>query len=330
MVTAKKELAIKVLEMEKLQQLIAPLMLLAMMAVGPLVDFYTMVLQKLQFLALLEVSYPINVQVFLALFGSLGKSSGGTDYSLKNRDKEPPLFDKMLNITMDDQLPPMLFQRNKMNPLFIKEGLMPIIQLLAVYLMSVYCLALDRRYKTFTPTNDWHPETDFAKDFRLKKYTGIKLLKQQLVWKNFLRAAQSAFQPLFFVICLNIKQASFTKWALTVSSLLAMCAFCALVIITALIGYSLSIMLPINFKTEKLYEKHIRLFYEGLIKPFNPRTEARYLKWFDVFLKKGFMIAIVVYLYEYPMIVSIILVLTTGFDMWLASQDLTGIKFLNY
>jgi uncharacterized membrane protein len=110
----------------------------------------------------------------------------------------------------------------------------------------------------------------------------------------------TAYQPIMFMCTLNLKYASLEKPILAASTLLAGVAWAIMTIAVCLLGFTLYGIQRGNFKTEKLYNKQVRMYFEGIMKPFKPESGARMLKWWDSFLKKGLMIAITVFFYEFP------------------------------
>jgi hypothetical protein len=131
-------------------------------------------------------------------------------------------------------------------------------------------------------------------------YLLIKGGKQKFVWKNFLRTFMTAYQPIMFMCTLNLSKASLAKPILAVSTILAGIVWTVMMIAVCLLGSTLYRIQRENFKTEKLYKKQVRMYFEGIMKPFKPESGARMLKWWDSFLKKGMMIAITVFFYELP------------------------------
>merc|ERR1712194_728362 len=100
----------------------------------------------------------------------------------------------------------------KLNPIYLKSGWPIMKSLLIMYFITVIIMWLDRRYKHFDQKgNEYAQESEVAKKNRLLKYTIIKGQKQKLVWKNFIRAMTTSYQPIMFSIFLNIKQGSLLK-----------------------------------------------------------------------------------------------------------------------
>ena len=132
-------------------------------------------------------------------------------------------------------------------------------------------MTLDRRYKHFDKgLNDYAQESDLSRSKRQAKYIMVKGLKQKFVWKNFLRAFMTAYQPIMIVVMLNIKQASLAKPILSASTILSCVVAFMLITIACLLGWELYKIKPGNFPTDKALKKQIRLYFEGIIKPFDP------------------------------------------------------------
>jgi cysteine-rich repeat protein len=209
---------------EDYQKILAGPMLLAIMAIGPLADFTANVLQKLVYLMLLDIQYPMKVDMFLILAGNLGNTdptgSGSVDSGTNARYASS--MDEMLDLTIADQQAPAKFKLRNINPLFIKSALPPITSLLLVYFATLLILILDRRYKKFdNKENEYIVESELAASKRHMIYMLVKGIKQKIVWKNFLRAFTTSFQPIMIGIMLNIKLSSLSKPLVTVSTLLS-------------------------------------------------------------------------------------------------------------
>jgi hypothetical protein len=241
------------------------------MAIGPLADFNANVLQKLTFLQLIDVEYPNVVEMFLTLVGNIGQTDSGEVYDETSDQKYASSIDEALNLEITDKKAPKKFMLKGISPIFIKASAMPIIQLLVIYFISVLLMILDRRYKHFDKgLDDYAQESNLATFKRQKKYILIKGLKQKFVWKNFLRAFMTAYQPIMIVVMLNIKQASLAKPILGASAILSAVVAFLLLTIVGLLGWELYKIHPRNFPTDKALKKQIRLYFEGIIKPFDP------------------------------------------------------------
>ena len=147
---------------EEWQAILAGPMLLAIMAIGPLADFTANVLQKLVYLMLLDIEYPMKVDMFLILAGNLGNTdptgSGSVDSSTNERFASS--MDEMFDLTIADQQAPVKFKLRNINPLFIKSALPPLTSLLIVYFGTLLILILDRKYKKFdNKGNEYNVET---------------------------------------------------------------------------------------------------------------------------------------------------------------------------
>ena len=111
--------------MEEYQRLLAGPMLLAFMAIGPLADFNANVLQKLTFLQVLDIEYPLTVNMFLTLVGNLGNTQGSESFDDTSSEEYASSTDEMLNLTKDDQKVGIKFQLKGMTPILIRGGVQP-------------------------------------------------------------------------------------------------------------------------------------------------------------------------------------------------------------
>jgi hypothetical protein len=81
-------------------------------------------------LQLIDIEYPISVEVFLSLFGNLADNpTYDANYDNNNR----PTTDVVLDLYKEDQTPPLKFQKKAMNPLFVKGGVTGTIQMIVIY-----------------------------------------------------------------------------------------------------------------------------------------------------------------------------------------------------
>jgi len=149
-------------------------MFLAIMAIGPLADFVANVVQKLTYLTLLNIEYPLKVDMFLTLTSSLGNAGGAATEVIDDKNTKIYLNEQeqLYNLTIADQRAPKKFEIKQINPIFLKSG-WPLMQsLVMMYFITLFLMYLDRRYKTFDKKgNDYAIETEYDKERRLKKYT---------------------------------------------------------------------------------------------------------------------------------------------------------------
>jgi hypothetical protein len=87
---------------------------------------------------------------------------------------------------------------------------------------------------------------------------------------------------------------------------------------------------PKNFATKKLYEKEVRELHQGIIQPYAAESQGRVLRWYDCFVKKTIMVNTVVFLYDWPLVASGVLVGFGVVDCVIMFRDWTGIRFLNF
>jgi hypothetical protein len=109
--------------MEEYQTLLAGPMLLAFMAIGPLADFNANVLQKLTFLQVLDIEYPLTVNMFLTLVGNLGNTATTETFDDTSTEVYASSTDEMLDLTKKDQEVGIKFQIKGMTPIFISGGI---------------------------------------------------------------------------------------------------------------------------------------------------------------------------------------------------------------
>jgi len=186
-------------------------MFLAIMAIGPLADFVANVVQKLTYLTLLNMEYPLKVEMFLTLSSGLGNTGGAAGEQIDDTNTSEYLNeqDRAYNLTIADQRAPRKFEAKKMNPIFLKTGWPMMQKLIIIYFLTVFWHILNRRYKHFNNGgNEYAVESEKATEIRLVKYTFFKGLKQKWTWKNFIRGFVTGFQPIMFSIMLQMKQSS--------------------------------------------------------------------------------------------------------------------------
>lgn len=276
---ARERLAQTAKKMEKLQAVLAGPIFLAMLALQPLADFNANVLQRIVFLQLLDISYPSKVQMYLTLFGGLGSSGTAVnmeepDYTGKNN--KPKGIDAVLGITPKDQMGPKKFRDKKINKLFVKTGFTNFFQIVVNYLICVMIMKLARKFKTYYNSNPYVQENEAQGTRRKLLYTLFKGLKQALIWKNVLIGLITSFQALALTTMLNIFYGEMTKPVLVISVILSYFSIAIMFIMIGLIGYNLYIMTPDKWPDQKSFERHVRKYYKGIIKPFLETTNARY------------------------------------------------------
>jgi hypothetical protein len=111
--------------MEKYQTMLQGPMLLAFMAIGPLADFNANVLQKLTFLQVLDIKFPMTVEMFLTLVGNLGNTSTGETFDDTSTEVYASSTDEMIDLTKKDQEVGIKFKLKGMTPILVRGGLMP-------------------------------------------------------------------------------------------------------------------------------------------------------------------------------------------------------------
>ena len=199
-----------------------------------------------------------------------------------------------------------------------------------VYAVCIFVMSMDRKFKTYSNGNEWMVESPNQTGKRKQLYTIIKGVKQGLVWANILRGIITGFQHMSMVILLDIIYSNWSKPVLTVSNLLAWLAGAILSITVCMIGYNLYIMHPSFWQTEKLYNKHVRKYFKGIIKPFSAESNSRFINWYDALVKKAMMVLSIILLYNMPAMAAMGLTLVSGLDIYINARDLTGIPTLNY
>jgi hypothetical protein len=199
-----------------------------------------------------------------------------------------------------------------------------------VYAACIFVMSMDRKFKNYSHGNEWMVESPNQAGRRKQIYAIIKGVKQGLVWANILRGIITGFQRLSMVILLDIIYSNWEKPVLTVSNLLAWLAGALLSLTVGMIGYNLYIMHPSFWQTEKLYQKHVRKYFKGIIKPFSEDSNARFINWYDALVKKAMMVLSIILLYNMPAMAAMGLTLVSGLDIYINARDLTGIRTLNY
>jgi hypothetical protein len=199
-----------------------------------------------------------------------------------------------------------------------------------VYAVCIFVMIMDRKFKTFNNNNEWMAESPKQTGRRKQIYTIIKGVKQGLVWANILRGIITGFQHMFMVILLDIIYNNWDKPVLTFSNLLAWLAGAILSGTVCMIGYNLYMMRESEWQTEKLYQKHVRKYYQGIIKPFSEVSNARFINWYDALVKKAFMILSIILLYKMPVMAAMGLTLISGLDIFINARPLIAIPLLNY
>jgi cysteine-rich repeat protein len=149
----KKKLAALMANVERLQRMFAGPIFFAIMAIGPLAEFVANVLQKLIFLQTLNIQIPFKVSMFIGIAADLGKTPSPIDETQGTDDLDTEIyassFDKMLNITISDTAVPSKFAEQDMTRLFIKNGASPCLSLILVYMVTVFIMYMERKYKFF-------------------------------------------------------------------------------------------------------------------------------------------------------------------------------------